>query len=268
MCSALPEHEIERLSRLSFRKSYPAGKMIAEVDQPVDHFAVVVSGVIKLTKSLPDGRHQIVALLFPSDFLGRPFKGESAYNVEAATAVVLCHYKRQPFEELMIAHPAMTQFLLQRSLDETEAARDWMFLLGSKNAQERVAAFILLMSRRMQRSHCGGTSTQKCVSLDLPLSRAEMADYLGLRIRPVSRQLGRLQNTGAIEAVSGRRSSFVTWACSSELQKLIESRCRYVVIDLYQRTFSVMSYPGSLGDGGGATFTRLSSENIKKDVPQ
>src|ERR1700674_5091897 len=148
VCSALPGHEIEQLSRLSFRKSYPAGKMIAEANQAVDHFAVVVSGVIKLTKSLPDGRHQIVALLFPSDFLGRPFKGESSYRAEAATAVVLCHYRRQPFEELMIARPEMTQFLLQRSLDETEAARDWMFLLGRKNAQERVAAFVLLMRRR------------------------------------------------------------------------------------------------------------------------
>ena len=104
----------------------------------------------------------------------------------------------------MSARPEMTQFLLQRSFDETEAARDWMILLGRKNAQERVAAFILLMSRRMQRSHCDGTSCQKCKSLDLPLSRAEMADYLGLRIETVSRQLRRLQNTGAIDAVSGR----------------------------------------------------------------
>jgi CRP/FNR family transcriptional regulator len=54
--------------------------MITEVERAVDHFAVVVSGVIKLTKSVPDGGHQIVALLFPSDFLGRPFKGESAYG--------------------------------------------------------------------------------------------------------------------------------------------------------------------------------------------
>lgn len=80
MCSTLPGHEIGQLSRLSFRKSYPAGKMITEVERAVDHFAVVVSGVIKLTKSVPDGGHQIVALLFPSDFLGRPFKGESAYG--------------------------------------------------------------------------------------------------------------------------------------------------------------------------------------------
>jgi CRP/FNR family transcriptional regulator len=205
VCSALPGHEIEQLSRLSFRRSYPAGKMIAGTD-PIDEvFAVVVSGVIKLTKSLPDGRHQIVALLFPSDFLGRPLKGGGAYTVEAATAVELCFYRRRSFEALLIQRTGMIQFLLQRSLDETEAAREWMFVIGRKNAQERVAAFILLMFRRMQSREHTGEDSPNSEQIDLPLSRAEMADYLGLRIETVSRQLKQLRNAGVINAVLGRR---------------------------------------------------------------
>jgi hypothetical protein len=145
----------------------------------------------------------------------------------------------------MIAHPEVTQFLLQRSYDETEAARDWMFLLGRKNAQERVAAFILLMSRRMQRSHFDGTSCQKCGSLDLPLSRAEMADYLGLRIETVSRHCDACRIPARSTQYQVGESSFVMSGHSNGPQKLLENRCRCVVIDLYQRAFFVTFYPCS-----------------------
>ena len=204
VCQALPAHQLDKLNLLSFRKRYPPGRLIAGVDSGEDWFATILSGVIKLTKSLPDGRHQIVALLFPSDFFGRPFSSGSRYMAEAATAAELCCFRRQPFEELMHEQPNLKQLFLERSLDAIDAARDWMLLLGRKNAQEKVAAFILLMLRRMQSVGCATCVQGERWEVELPLSRTEMADYLGLRIETVSRQLKHLRTAGVIDAGPGR----------------------------------------------------------------
>jgi CRP/FNR family transcriptional regulator len=197
----LPPQHLAKLNRLSYRRRYPPGRLI---DPAEDWFATILSGVIKLTKSLPDGRQQIVALLFPSDFLGRPFSTGSPYAAETATAVELCCFSRRDFEDLMHEQPQLKQLFLERTLDELDVARDWMLLLGRRNAQERVAAFILLMLRRMRPAACGSCAQSQHQPFDLPLSRSEMADYLGLRIETVSRQLKRLRTAGVIETGSGR----------------------------------------------------------------
>jgi CRP/FNR family transcriptional regulator len=172
-----------------------------------DWFAIVVSGVIKLTKSLPDGRQQIVALLFPSDFLGRPFGPASSYIAETATAVELCCFSRQYFEGLMHSQSELTQLFLERTLDELELARDWLLRLGRSTAQEKIAAFILLMWRRILGPECAFCARPQAPQFELPLSRSEIGDYLGLRIETVGRQLKALEAAGAIETGPGRAIS-------------------------------------------------------------
>ena len=149
MCCALSPEQLASLNRISYRRRYAAGRMISGPDAE-DWFANVLSGVVKLTKTLPDGRQQIVELLFPSDFLGRPFRAGGGYAAEAATAVELCCFSRQHFESLMHEWPNLKQLFLERTLDEVDAAREWMLLLGRKSAEEKVAALILLVLRRMR----------------------------------------------------------------------------------------------------------------------
>jgi CRP/FNR family transcriptional regulator, anaerobic regulatory protein len=205
LCRALPAPQLAALYRHSYRRHHPPGRLIGGVDHAEDCFATVLSGVVKLTKSLADGRRQIVALLFPSDFLGRPFAAGGALVAEAATAVELCCFSREYFEELIRNQPQLKQLLLERTLDELDAARDWMFLLGRNNAQEKVAAFILHIWRRMRAAdgdaRCASVHQQQ---IDLPLSRSETAEYLGLRIETVSRQLQALRAAGIIETSHGR----------------------------------------------------------------
>ena len=200
MCGALPPERLAELNRGAARRHYPPGQMIAGRDPADDRFAIVVSGVVKLIKSLPDGRHQIVTLLFPSDLLGRPFGADSKYVAETATDVELCCFNRQTFERLLQEESGLRQLFLERTLDDIDAGRDWMLLLGRKNAQERVAALILLLLRRQSGPECATCTPAPDHQIDLPLSRSEMADYLGLRIETVSRQLKRLQADGIIEA--------------------------------------------------------------------
>jgi CRP/FNR family transcriptional regulator, anaerobic regulatory protein len=203
LCCALPPEQLAALNRISYRRRYPAGRLISGIETE-DWFANVLSGVVKLTKTLADGRQQIVQLLFPSDFLGRPFRAGAGYVAEAATAVELCCFSRQPFESLMHAWSPLKQLFLERTLDEVEAAREWMLLLGRKSAEEKVAALILLVLRRMRPAGCGAAAQPDSVRFDLPLSRTEMADFLGLRIETVSRQLAILREAGVIETARGR----------------------------------------------------------------
>jgi CRP/FNR family transcriptional regulator len=199
LCRTLSPERLAELNRGAYRRRFPAGQMIAGRDPVEDRFAIVVSGVIKLIKSLPDGRHQIVGLLFPSDFLGRPFEPGSRTTAETATAVELCCFGRQAFERLMREEEALRQLFLERTLDDVDTGRDWMLLLGRKSAQERVAALLLMLLRRLSMPQCAACAVQPIGQITLPLSRGEMADYLGLRIETVSRQLKRLAAAGVIE---------------------------------------------------------------------
>ncbi|KAB2919824.1 MAG: Crp/Fnr family transcriptional regulator [Hyphomicrobiaceae bacterium] len=204
LCRGLPEDQQGRLNRTAYHRHYDAGRFISGADQRQDWFATVLSGVIKLTKSLPDGRQQIVGLLFPADFLGRPFRGRSPFTAEAATAVELCCLDRCHFEDLLQKTPGLSQLFLERTLDEVDAAREWMFLLGRKTAEEKVASLILLVARRLRRAGADGGAERPAVHWDFPLSRTEMAEYLGLRIETVSRQIRALRSAGAIEVAEGR----------------------------------------------------------------
>jgi len=204
LCHILPKEMLSRLSRVAHHRRYSAGQFIMGAGQQQDWFGTVLSGVVKLTKTMVDGRQQIVGLLFASDFLGRPFGADSPYAAEAATAAELCCFDRAYFEDLMRGCPELKQLFLERTLNEVDAARDWMLLLGRKSAEEKVASLILLMAKRMAREMDAEATASPPVHFALPLSRTEMAEYLGLRIETVSRQIRRLRASGVIQAENGR----------------------------------------------------------------
>jgi len=199
LCKALSSEDLAKLNRLSYRKHYAAGQMISGLSTPEAWCATILAGVVKLTKSLPDGRQQIVGLLFPSDFLGRPFKTTSPYAAEAATDVALCCYNRGHFERLLAEQPGLKQLLLERTLDAVDASHEWMLLLGCKSAKEKVAALLVGIARRLVPDTDPAGAGRPPLMIELPLSRAEIADYLGLRLETVSRQLNRLEAAGVIK---------------------------------------------------------------------
>jgi CRP/FNR family transcriptional regulator len=175
LCGALSIDELASLARRGFRKRYTAGSVIVGGGKPQLWFANLLSGVIKLTRTLRDGRLQVVGLLFPGDFLGRPFEGRTPYAAEAATAVELCCFGRREFELFLKEHPNLKQLLLERTLDDVDAARDWMVLLGSKSAEERVATLILYLARRSRFLPCSqGRAADAFRSVALPRRDGEV----------------------------------------------------------------------------------------------
>lgn len=204
LCGALSTDEIQRLNAIAIQKRVPAGKVILSDQEPQDYFANVISGVVKLSKTLADGRQQIVGLQFPSDFLGRPFGTRIAYDAQAATDVQLCSFSKVQFERLIKEIPGIEHRLFAHTLDELDAAREWMLLLGRKSAREKVASLLLMIAKRSMAVGCMPHMPGAPVSFELPLSRNEIADYLGLTIETVSRQLTSLKNAGVISLPSLR----------------------------------------------------------------
>ncbi|MDX2155844.1 MAG: Crp/Fnr family transcriptional regulator [Hyphomicrobiaceae bacterium] len=205
LCSALPDATLEQINRISRRRRLAAGRALFSEDEAASMVANVLSGVAKVSVSLPDGRTQVVGLHFAGDFVGRPFAGPVSQLIEAATDIELCCFERSRFEALLREHKGLEELFVRRITDELDAARDWMLLLGHKSAEERVASLIGHCLDRLEPPRCGLAQERRGpIRIDLPLSRSEMAQYLGMTIETVSRMLKRLSSDGVIAIEPGR----------------------------------------------------------------
>ena len=200
----MSEIEITKLAQISRRKLYGTGDTIISDAEPIDFFGTIVSGTVMLAKAMPDGRHQIVGLQFAPDFVGRAYGRNNTYSAEAATDVELCMFPKPAFERLTEEFPGLQHRLFEFTLDELDAAREWMLLLGRKTAAEKVASFLLMMARRNLMLGCSHTPQPDMARFELPLTRAGIADYLGLTIETVSRQLTSLKTANAIRLGADR----------------------------------------------------------------
>ncbi|RIA55323.1 Crp/Fnr family transcriptional regulator [Dichotomicrobium thermohalophilum] len=204
ICGALSADEIEAMNQIAHRRHCEAGAVIMHEGEKQDCFGNVLNGVVKLTKTMTDGRQHIVGLLFPSDFLGRAMRVESPYRAEAVTDVELCLFPRADFERIMLRYPDLQSRLLAHTLDELDACHDWTLLLGRKNAFERVASFLLMIARRAQDLGCKADPNEDSAAFVLPLGRSDIADFLGLTTESVSRQITKMKRDGVISLHGNR----------------------------------------------------------------
>lgn len=203
VCSRCDGQELSRLEEIKYYRSFQAGQNVVWSGDRMDFVASVVSGIASLTQTMEDGRRQMVGLLLPSDFLGRPGRAMAPYDVTATTDLVMCCFRRKPFEDMMISTPHVGQRLLQMTLDELDAAREWMLLLGRKTAREKIASLLAILARRD--AGLNAKSARGPITFELPLTREEMADYLGLTLETVSRQMSALKRDGVVELEEKRR---------------------------------------------------------------
>jgi CRP/FNR family transcriptional regulator len=204
LCAHLSPTELFALNQIARRRRLRAGQRILSDQEQMESFAVIISGAVKLTKSLLDGRQQIVGLLFPADFVGRPFAERGSYHAEATTEVELCSFPSAAFERLVQQHPGIEHELFRQALEQLDMSQEWMLLLGRKTSLEKVASFLLAVARHVRPPGPEGAGELR-MHFDMPLSRSDTADYLGLTIETVSRQFRILKSSGAIR-VSGARS--------------------------------------------------------------
>jgi CRP/FNR family nitrogen fixation transcriptional regulator len=159
---------------------------------PTRHVYKVISGAIRTCRVLMDGRRQIADFYLPGDFFGLEGQGEHGFTAEAIADAVVVSYPRAQLEQMAETRPAIQKLLMSMLCKGLSATQNHLVMLGRQTAHERLAWFLLGI---MGRSH-------ENKNLDLPMSRLDIADYLGLTIETVSRGISQFKRKHLI-SVSG-----------------------------------------------------------------
>lgn len=203
LCASLTDAELNALNSIGRHRRFARGEAVVWAGEDDGICANVVSGILKISAMTVDGREQIVGLLYPGDFVGHPYSTSADHSIVAVTEAELCMFPQQQFERLLEEHVAMERLLLKRTLAELERSRDWMLFLGRLTAREKIASFLADVARRAAPGvDC---AVERPEIIELPISRGELADLLGLTLETVSRQFAKLKEARLIETPSARR---------------------------------------------------------------
>jgi CRP/FNR family transcriptional regulator, anaerobic regulatory protein len=167
-----------------------AGETLFSEGDEADAVYEVVRGTLRLYKMLPDGRRQIIGFVSAANMFGLSPEGVRAYTAEAVSDTALRRFPHAAFDRLIDEQPGFARRLLNVASDELGAAQEQMLLLGRMTAMEKVASFLLVLAKRQGRDNAR--------SVDVPMGRNDIADYLGLTIETVSRTLSRLKRARLI----------------------------------------------------------------------
>jgi CRP/FNR family transcriptional regulator, nitrogen fixation regulation protein len=174
--------------------AYPHNTEIFGENEPADYLYKVVSGSVRTYKILSDGRRQVGGFYLPGDIFGLEFSDEHTLSAEAISDSKVLVVKSSALSALAARDPSVAQQLFALTGRELHRVQDRILLL-IKNARERVASFLLEMAERASENN----------TIELPMSRQDIADYLGLTIETVSRTLTSLETASAIEVSPSSR---------------------------------------------------------------
>ncbi|HVZ14710.1 MAG TPA: helix-turn-helix domain-containing protein [Bauldia sp.] len=164
--------------------------------EPAEYLYQVVRGAVRTTKMLEDGRRQIGAFYRPGDFFGLEAGDEHSFSAEAICNSVVRLAKRSSIVAMASRDTTLASELWTSTARSLRVAQEHMLLLGRKTAEERLASFLLSLA---------GAPANGQIVVELPMSRQDIADYLGLTIETVSRTFTKLEDNAAIELPSSRR---------------------------------------------------------------
>ena len=188
ICSVFESPEFDSLVSDTARIKLAAGQTFVLEGDEARHVFIVISGLMRLHKLLPDGRRQITRFLFDSDFHGLVLQDLYTDSAEAIVGTTVCRWPRAKLKRLCGEYPKLEKRLLCEASNELNAAQEQMLLLGRKSAAERLASFLRTLMRR-----------QAGPAVPLLMSRTDIADYLGLTVETVSRTFTKLRRSGVIE---------------------------------------------------------------------
>ena len=215
VCAALPMEEAREMEAMSGDVKLAAGDMLAREGDARRGVFTVTQGALRRIRLLSDGRRVVAGFLMPGDFIG--FSGSSHYrhSIEAITDSELCTFSLKSMRELCQRHPELERELLERACVELDATRDNLMSLARMTPLERLAGFLLDMAARRRRQ---GQSDGMVV---LPMTRSDIADYLGLTVETVSRSFTRLRQEKVISTEDAHHVKLVD---SDRLRALAEAR--------------------------------------------
>lgn len=163
--------------------------------ESADYIYAVVSGAVRFSKLMSDGRRQIGAFYLPGDLFGLEAEEVHSFSAEAIGHTQVVVLKKSAFLAQAAHDRELVHHLWAQTAMHLQRAQEHMLLLGRKNAQERIATFLLDMAERLKSQG----------SFELPMSRQDIADYLGLTIETVSRTLTQLEREQVISMPVARQ---------------------------------------------------------------
>ena len=188
-------HELtDALDLMGAPMSFVRNAEIYGENEPAEYLYKLVSGSVRTSKILNDGRRQIGEFYMPGDIFGLEMGNDHSFSAEAITDAKVIVVKRSAVEALATRDNDVARQLWATTGRELQRMQEHILLL-IKTAQERVAGFLLDMAARIKST----------TEVELPMSRQDIADYLGLTIETVSRTLTMLENSAAIALPSSRR---------------------------------------------------------------
>lgn len=193
LCDALADQDLHFLASVATSHTVAKGRVFITEGDHAQHFFNISRGVAKLFKDLPDGRRQILGFVYAGDFVGLAADSQYGFSAEAINEVQLCRFDRTEISSVFTAFPAIERRLLDIASHELVLAHEQMLLLGRKTAIERLASFLWNLNNRLD------VNRTEADPLDLPMTRAEIGDYLGLTVETVSRTLTTLRQQKIID---------------------------------------------------------------------
>ena len=187
---ALRCNDLSKLRSLGSVRELKAEEPLFHQGDDAHHVYTMAAGSLRLYRVLFDGRRQITGFALPGEFLGISIDESQEVTAEALEPSRIWCFPRSRFEGFVAENPALKDSLLMLARRELAAAHQQFIVLGRKTAMERVASFILYLLGRFER-----LTGQVVDHVVLPMSRADIADYLGLTKETVSRVFGQLRNS-------------------------------------------------------------------------
>jgi CRP/FNR family transcriptional regulator, anaerobic regulatory protein len=205
ICGVLGCKDLARFKSLGRTLTLAAGQTLFHEGDPADRVFTLTKGTLKLYRLLPDGRRHVTGFIHPGDFLGMSGDEEHGSSAEALEKAQLCWFPRNRFDNFVSDRSAMEHNLYRLATHELSAAQKQMLLLARKTATERVASFLISLAERP------GSADRASRLVRLPMSRSDIADYLGLTKETVSRVLSALKCRGLIRLRATDRIEIVDY---------------------------------------------------------
>lgn len=196
LLDALQPDVTERLLSQAKLHDVAVGEILIERGVQSESVGYVLDGTLAMVQVLEDGKKHIVGLLVPTDIFGRLFDGTANYRIEALSAARILCFPRAFFEQVLRDNPGAERLFLVHLLDEVDAAREWLLLMSGRKAVNRLASFLSILQRRSKSKSIGGQTV-----IHVPLSRKDLAHYLGARPETLSRAFHELEGKGILRII-------------------------------------------------------------------
>jgi CRP/FNR family nitrogen fixation transcriptional regulator len=196
---------VDLMDRMGLKMAFAKGEEIFGQDEDADMIHSLVSGVVRTTRLLSDGRRQVGDFYYPGDIIGLEIGDTYRFSAEALSDCIVRVVKRSSLGALS-GQDNLDRALWEATRRELERTQEHLLMLGRKSACEKVASFLMEVAQR------NGTD-----EVSLPMGRQDMADYLGLTIETVSRMVTQLQGSRIVEFANSRQFRVTRWPALERL---------------------------------------------------